>query len=101
MTPPPVPPNFMGGPMRPGVDGMRPPMMMPPAGTPGMPVAGPFPGPGIPGAGFPVPAFRGIAPVPAMAPPGNLFLICYVIFLLYIVFFYIINMIYKLYFVDS
>ena len=71
MTPPPIPPNFMGGPMRPGADGMRPPMMMPPAGTPGMPVAGPFPGPGIPGAGFPVP-FRGMTPVPGMAPPGNL-----------------------------
>lgn len=78
MTPPPVPPNFMGGPMRPGVDGMRPPMMMPPAGTPGMPVGGPFPGPGIPGAGFPVPAFRGMTPVPAMAPPGNLLFICFI-----------------------
>ncbi|XP_054714571.1 pre-mRNA-processing factor 40 homolog B-like isoform X2 [Uloborus diversus] len=69
MTPPPIPPNFMGGPMRPGTDGMRPRMMMPPAGTPGMPV--PFPTPGMPAPGFPVPGFRGMAPVPNMAPPGT------------------------------
>ncbi|XP_042901270.1 pre-mRNA-processing factor 40 homolog B isoform X1 [Parasteatoda tepidariorum] len=71
LTPPPMPPNFMGAPMRPGAEGMRPPMMMPPAGTPGMPVPGPFPAPGMPAPGFPMPAFRGMAPVPAMAPPGT------------------------------
>ncbi|GIY03025.1 pre-mRNA-processing factor 40 homolog B [Caerostris darwini] len=69
MTPPPMPPNFMGNPMRPGGEGMRPPMMMPPSGTPGMPVPGPFPGPGMPG--FPMPGFRNMAPVSGMAPPGT------------------------------
>ncbi|GFS37335.1 pre-mRNA-processing factor 40 homolog B [Nephila pilipes] len=71
MTPPPIPPNFMGSPMRPGGEGMRPPMMMPPTGNPGMPVPGPYPGPGMPGPGFPMPGFRGMAPVPGMAPPGT------------------------------
>ncbi|GIY82053.1 hypothetical protein CEXT_237391 [Caerostris extrusa] len=55
--------------MRPGGEGMRPPMMMPPSGTPGMPVPGPFPGPGMPG--FPMPGFRNMAPVSGMAPPGT------------------------------
>ncbi|KAG8182480.1 hypothetical protein JTE90_020398 [Oedothorax gibbosus] len=66
MPPPPpfgmIPPNFRGGPMRPGG-----PPMLPPGGTPGMPVPAPFPGP----PGFPMPAFRGMAPLPGMAPPGT------------------------------
>lgn len=49
-----IPPTFMGG---------RPPLL-PPGGTPGMPA--PFP------PGFPMPpTFRGMAPLPGMAPPGT------------------------------